>query len=154
MMNSFEERLRLLDITLPPPRAPAYGYVPVVVEGGLAWVSGQLPWTESGMMASGRLGESIDIPAGRLVARCCLLNGLSVLRAALGSLDRVKRVVKLVGFVSSAPGFHDQPAVIDGASHLLAEIFGDAGRHARSAVGVAALPRDTPVEVEFVVAVR
>lgn len=152
-MNGFEERLRVLGITLPPPRAPAYGYVPVVVEGGLAWVSGQLPWTGDGLMAAGRLGDTVDVETGRRVAQCCILNGLSVLRVTLGSLDNVKRVVKLVGFVSSAPGFHDQPAVIDGASHLLAEIFGDAGRHARSAVGVAALPRDVPVEIEFVVAV-
>ncbi|WP_372622805.1 RidA family protein [Falsiroseomonas sp.] len=151
---SFEERLKDLGITLPPPRPPAFGYVPVVVEGGLAWVSGQLPWDGDGLMARGRLGEAVDVETGRAVARCCLLNGLAVLREALGTLDRVKRVVKVVGFVSSAPGFFDQPAVVDGASRALAEIFGDAGRHARSAVGVAALPRDVPVEIEFVTSVQ
>jgi enamine deaminase RidA (YjgF/YER057c/UK114 family) len=104
-------------------------------------------------MAKGRLGAEIDVATGRDVARCCLLNGLAVLREALGSLDHVRRAVKLVGFVSSAPGFYDQPAVVDGASHALAEIFGPAGQHGRSAVGVAALPRDVPVEIEFVVAV-
>lgn len=152
-MNAFEDRIRFLGIELPPPRAPAFGYVPVVVEGGLAWVSGQLPWHRDALMAAGRLGEEIDVGTGRDVARCCVLNGLAVLRAALGTLDRVKRVVKVVGFVSSAPGFFDQPAVIDGASDLLGEIFGAAGKHARSAVGVAALPRNVPVEIEFVVAV-
>lgn len=150
---SIEQRLTSLGIVLPPPRAPAFGYVPVVVDGGLAWVSGQLPWAEGGLMAKGRLGAEIDVATGREVARCCLLNGLAVLREALGSLDHVRRAVKLVGFVSSVPDFYDQPAVVDGASHALAEIFGPAGQHARSAVGVAALPRDVPVEIEFVVAV-
>ncbi len=150
---SNEQRLKDLGIILPPPRPPAFGYVPVVVEGGLAWVSGQLPWNGDGLMAKGRLGDGVDVETGRAVARCCLLNGLSVLREALGSLDRVKRVVKVVGFVSSAPGFYEQPAVVDGASRAIAEIFGDAGRHARSAVGVAALPRDVPVEIEFVTSV-
>lgn len=150
---SIEQRLKDLGIALPPPRPPAFGYVPVVVEGGLAWVSGQLPWDGDGLMAKGRLGDGVDIETGRAVARCCLLNGLSVLREALGTLDRVKRVVKVVGFVSSAPGFYEQPAVVDGASRAIAEIFGDAGKHARSAVGVAALPRDVPVEIEFVTSV-
>jgi enamine deaminase RidA (YjgF/YER057c/UK114 family) len=151
---SIERRLEELGMTLPPPRPPAFGYVPVVVEGGLAWVSGQLPWDGDGLMAKGRLGDAVDVETGRAVARCCLLNGLAVLREALGSLDRVKRVVKVVGFVSSAPGFYEQPAVIDGASRAIAEIFGEAGRHARSAVGVAALPRDVPVEIEFVTSVH
>jgi enamine deaminase RidA (YjgF/YER057c/UK114 family) len=150
---SIEQHLAALGITLPPPRAPAFGYVPVVLEGGLAWVSGQLPWTAEGLLAKGQLGAAIDIETGRAVARCCLLNGLAVLREALGSLDRVTRMVKVVGFVSSAPGFYDQPAVVDGASHAIAEIFGEAGKHARSAVGVAALPRDVPVEIEFVAAI-
>lgn len=150
---SIEQRLRHLGIVLPPPRPPAFGYVPVVVENGLAWVSGQLPWDGDGLMAKGRLGEGVDVETGRAVARCCLLNGLSVLREALGTLDRVKRMVKVVGFVSSAPGFFDQPAVVDGASRAIAEIFGEAGKHARSAVGVAALPRDVPVEIEFVTSV-
>ncbi len=151
---SIEQRLAELGITLPPPRAPVFGYVPVAVEGGRAWVSGQLPWAGDGLLAKGRLGAEVDVETGRAVARCCLLNGLAVLKEALGSLDRVQRIVKVVGFVSSAPGFYDQPAVVDGASHLLTELFGEAGRHARSAVGVAALPRDVPVEVEFVAAIR
>ena len=150
---SIEQRLTELGIVLPPPRAPAFGYVPVVVEGGLAWVSGQLPWNGDALLGKGRLGAEVDVETGRAAARCCLLNGLAVLREALGSLDRVKRMVKLVGFVSSGPGFYDQAAVVDGASRALAEIFGDAGQHARSAIGVAALPRDVPVELEFVASV-
>ncbi len=151
---SIEQRLAELGIVLPPPRPPAFGYVAVAVEDGLAWVSGQLPWDGDGLLAQGRLGAEVDAETGRLVARCCVLNGLGVLRQALGSLDRVRRIVKLVGFVSSAPGFYAQPAVVDGASQVLTEIFGEAGRHARSAVGVAALPRDVPVEVEFVAAIN
>lgn len=150
---SIEARLVELGITLPPARPALYDYVPVVVEGGLAWVSGQLPWHGDAPLATGRLGESVDIEAGRACARLCVLHGLASLKAALGTLDRVKRMVKLVGFVSSAPDFHDQAMVIDGASKLLGEVFGEAGRHARSAVGMAALPRNTPVEVEFVAAV-
>ena len=134
---SFEQRLRDLGITLPPSRPPAFGYVPVVVEGGLAWVSGQLPWDGDGLMAKGRLGEAVDVETGRAVARCCLLNGLAVLRDALGSLDRVKRVVKVVGFVSSAPGFYEQPAVVDGASRAIAEVFGTMVGWTRCSIPVA-----------------
>ncbi|MBN8890892.1 MAG: LysR family transcriptional regulator [Acetobacteraceae bacterium SCN 69-10] len=150
---SFENRLTELGLELPPARAPLYSYVPVVVEGGLAWVSGQLPWHGEGLLATGRLGQNVDIEAGRACARLCVLHGLASLRAELGSLDRVRRIVKVVGFVSSAADFYDQAMVVDGASTLLGELFGEAGRHARSAIGMAALPRNTPVEVEFVAAV-
>ena len=152
---SHEARLRELGIELPPARSPTNVYVPVVVEGGLAWVSGQLPWTgDTSLVATGKLGAEVDIPTGQACARMCILHGLASLRAALGSLDRVKRIVKVVGFVASVPNFADQAPVIDGASKLLGEIFGEAGRHARSAIGMAVLPRNTPVEVEFVVAVQ
>ncbi|MCC6717632.1 MAG: RidA family protein [Acetobacteraceae bacterium] len=149
-----EARLRELGIELPPAKPPLYSYVPVVVEGGLAWVSGQLPWVGDTLVATGKLGADVDVATGQACARACILSGLSALRAALGSLDRVKRMVKVVGFVASDPGFTDQAMVVDGASKLLGEIFGEAGRHARSAVGMAVLPRNTPVEVEFVVAVQ
>lgn len=150
---SIASRLAGLRLELPPPRAPAFSYVPVVVEGGLAWVSGQLPWRGDGLAAAGKLGAAVGLETGQSCARLCLLNGLAVLQEALGSLDRVRRIVKLTGFVASAPGFVDQPKVIDAASLLLVEIFGEAGRHARSAVGVAELPRDVPVEIEFVAAI-
>lgn len=149
---SHEKRLADLGIALPPPRAPAFAYVPVAVHGGLAWVSGQLPWVGD-TLARGKLGAEIDVAGGKECARLCVLNGLAVLKAEIGSLDRVARIVKVVGFVASAPGFVEQPAVLDGASTLLREIFGEAGRHARSAVGVAELPRGIPVEVEFVAAI-
>lgn len=150
---SIRARLAELRVVLPAARAPAHAYVPVVVEGGLAWVSGQLPWRMDDLRATGKLGAAVDLATGQDCARLCILNGLSVLEAAAGSLDRVRRIVKLTGFVASAPGFADQPKVIDAASALLVDIFGEPGRHARSAVGVAALPRDVPVEIEFVAAI-
>ncbi|HTN10411.1 MAG TPA: RidA family protein [Acetobacteraceae bacterium] len=150
---SHESRLQALGLTLPAARPALYAYVPVVVEAGLAWVSGQLPWRGDVPLAMGRLGHNVDIETGRACARLCALHGLAALRAELGSLDRVRRIVKVVGFVSSAPDFYDQAMVVDGASMLFGEVFGDAGRHARSAIGMAALPRNTPVEIEFVAAV-
>jgi enamine deaminase RidA (YjgF/YER057c/UK114 family) len=149
---SIDARLAELGLRLPAPRAPAYAYVPVACHGDLAWVSGQLPWRPDGSLPSGRLGDGVSVEDGREAARLCVLNALAALREALGSLERIVRVVKVTGFVASAPGFVAQPSVIDGASALLLEIFGEAGRHARSAVGVAELPRGVPVEVEFVVA--
>jgi enamine deaminase RidA (YjgF/YER057c/UK114 family) len=148
-----EARLQSLGLTLPPPRAPAYAYQAVVIEGGLAWVSGQLPWAGEALRATGKLGAGVDLATGQDCARACVLAGLSVLAEALGDLDRVRRIVKVTGFVASAAGFNDQPKVLDAASTLFAEIFGEAGRHARSAVGVAELPRDVPVEIEFVAAI-
>jgi enamine deaminase RidA (YjgF/YER057c/UK114 family) len=150
---SHETRLKELGLALPAARPPLYVYVPVVIEAGLAWVSGQLPWRGDAPLAIGRLGHNVDIETGRACARLCALHGLAALRAELGSLDRVRRIVKVTGFVASAPDFHDQAMVVDGASTLFGEVFGDAGRHARSAVGMAALPRNTPVEIEFVAAV-
>lgn len=151
---SIEARLNELGIQLPAPRAPAFSYVAVAVHHDMAWVSGQLPWMPDGSLPVGKLGAEIDVASGKLIARQCVLNGLAVLRQSLGSLDRIDRVVKLTGFVSSAPGFVDQPAVVDGASQCLLDIFGEIGRHARSAVGMAELPRGVPVEVEFVAALK
>lgn len=148
-----EARLQSLGLALPPPRAPAHAYQAVVVEGGLAWVSGQLPWAGEALRATGKLGAGIDLATGQDCARACVLSGLAVLAEAVGDLDRVRRIVKVTGFVASAAGFNDQPKVLDAASNLFMEIFGEAGRHARSAVGVAELPRDVPVEIEFVAAI-
>jgi enamine deaminase RidA (YjgF/YER057c/UK114 family) len=152
--TSIEARLKELGLTLPEPATPAYNYVPVVVWHDVAYVSGQLPRTAGGLSATGTLGESVSLEAGREAARLCVLQGLAVLKQAIGSLDRIARVLKVTGFVASAPTFHDQPKVIDAASELLVAIFDEAGRHARSAVGAPALPRNTPVEIEFVVALR
>ncbi len=150
--GSVEARLEELGLTLPEPATPAYNYVPVVVWQDVAYVSGQLPRVPGGLSATGKLGERVSLEQGREAARLCVLQGLAVLKQALGSLDRIARIVKVTGFVASAPGFVDQPKVIDAASELLVQLFGEAGRHARSAVGAPALPRDTPVEIEFVVA--
>jgi enamine deaminase RidA (YjgF/YER057c/UK114 family) len=151
---SIEARLAELGVVVPAPKAPAYAYVPVVLNGDLAWVSGQLPWRLDGSLPQGKLGAGVSIEEGREAARLCVLNALSVMRQALGSLDRIARVVKVTRFVASAPGFVEQPSVVDGASSLLLEIFGEQGRHARSAVGMAELPRSAPIEIEFVFAVK
>lgn len=148
-----DAKLAELGLALPEPAAPVAAYVPVVVAGGLAHVSGQLPFLD-GVLVKGRLGEDVDTGKGYEAARACGLMILAQLRAALGSLDRVERIVKLGGFVTSAPDFTDQPKVINGASELLATLFGDAGKHARSAVGVPALPLGAAVEIDAIVAVR
>jgi enamine deaminase RidA (YjgF/YER057c/UK114 family) len=148
---SIADRLAELGIELPKPAAPVASYVPVVMAGGLAHVSGQLPFIDGGLV-TGRLGEDVDLDLGARAARACGLMILAQLDAALGSLDRVARVVKLGAFVNSAAGFTDQPKVANGASDLMVEVFGDAGRHARSAVGVPVLPLGAAVEVDAIVA--
>lgn len=147
-------RLAELGLVLPAAPVPAFAYVPVVVHGGLAWVSGQLPWVDGKLPCTGLVGAEVSVEQAGDAARLCVLQALAQLQGALGDLERIERFVKLTGFVASAPGFRDQPKVIDHASRLLQEVFGEAGRHARSAVGVAELPRGTPVEIEFVAAVR
>ena len=150
---SIEARLTELGITLPQAAAPVASYVPVVVQGDTAFVSGQISFVD-GELVKGRLGEDVSLEDGIAAARGCGLMILAQLRAALGSLDRVERVVKLGGFVNSTPDFTDQPKVINGASDLMLEVFGDAGKHARAAVGVPALPLGVAVEVDAVVAIR
>ena len=146
---SIEARLSTLNITLPDAPAPAANYVPFVRTENLLFVSGQISAGPEGLIR-GRLGDDLDVAAGAAAARACGLSLLAQARAALGSLDRVARVVKLTGFVNSTPGFTDQPEVINGCSDLMVEIFGDKGRHARAAVSAAALPRGVAVEVEAV----
>ncbi len=150
----YEKRLKDLGITLPEAASPSFNYVPVTVHGGLAYVSGQLPKVGGDIRVRGKVGAEVDLDTAREEARICILQGLACLREALGSLDRIARVLKVTGFVASAPGFNAQPKVIDAASDLLGEIFGEAGRHARSAVGVAELPRGAAVEIELIVAVK
>ena len=146
-------RLAELGLTLPEAAAPVAAYVPVVVAGGLAHVSGQLPFV-AGKLVRGRLGEDVSLEEGYAAARACGLMLIAQLKAALGSLDRIERVVKLGGYVNSAADFNDQPKVVNGASELMVAVFGDAGKHARSAVGVPALPLGAAVEVDAIVAVR
>ena len=150
---SIDARLQELGITLPQAAAPVASYVPVVIHGDLAFVSGQVSFVD-GELLKGRLGEDVSLEDGMKAARGCGLMILAQLKAALGSLDRVVRVVKLGGFVSSAPDFTDQPKVVNGASDLMLEVFGEAGKHARAAVGVPSLPLGVAVEVDAVVAIR
>ena len=145
-------RLAELGLTLHGPHPPHDPLDAVVIHDGVARTSGQLPRIDGKLTCLGRLGDDVTVEQGRQAAAVCALNALAVLEAALGSLDRISRVLTVTGFVSSAPDFHEQPAVIDGASKVLADVFGEAGRHTRSAVGVAALPRDGAVEIEVTVA--
>lgn len=151
---SVSQRLSELGITLPPVAAPVAAYVPAVRSGALVWTSGQLPFVDGVLAATGKVGvgEGLVPPEDAAgMARVAALNALAAVAELAGSLDRVRRVVKVVGYVASDPSFTGQPAVVNGASELLGQVFGDAGVHARSAVGVAVLPLDAPVEIELVV---
>ena len=152
-MSNIEAKLAELGLELPVAAAPVAAYVPVVVAGGLAHVSGQLPFID-GKLVTGRLGEDVSAEQGYAAARACGLMILAQLKAALGSLDKVERIVKLGAFVNSTGDFTGQPAVANGASELMAAVFGDAGKHARSAVGVPVLPLGAAVEVDAIVAVK
>ncbi len=147
-------RLAELGVTLPEAAAPVASYVPFVEVDGLLHISGQISFAEDGSLIKGRLGEDLDLEAGQAAARRCGIMLLAQLRNALGALDRVERIVKLGVFVNSAPDFTDQPKVANGASELMQDVFGEAGRHARSAVGVAVLPLGVAVEVDAIVAVK
>ena len=152
-MSEIDQRIAALGLSLPEPAAPVAAYVPVVEAGGLAHVSGQIPFI-GGELVKGRLGEDMSLEQGIEAAQACGVMVLAQFKAALGSLDRVERIVKLGVFVNSTPAFTDQPKVANGASELMVAVFGDAGKHARSAVGVPALPLGVAVEVDAVVAVR
>jgi enamine deaminase RidA (YjgF/YER057c/UK114 family) len=150
MPGTIDARLAALGLTLPAAPAPAANYVPFVISGSMLYVSGQISQDDGGLI-KGRLGADMDVAAGAAAARRCALSLMAQARAACGGdLDRVARVVKLVGFVSSTPEFTDQPKVINGASDLMVEVFGEAGRHARSAVSAASLPLGVAVEIEAI----
>ena len=151
---SIDQRLAELGITLPQAAAPVASYVPAVEIGGMLHISGQISVAEDGSLIKGRLGEDMDLDAGIAAARRCGIMLLAQINAALGSLDRVERIVKLGVFVSSHGDFTDQPKVANGASELMQEVFGEAGRHARSAVGVPVLPLGVAVEVDAIVKIR
>ena len=155
-MSAVEDRLAELGLSVPDVAPPAGVYVPALREGNLVFTSGQLPIVSGGLVQTGKVGDGHGlVPAddAKALARTCALNAIAAVKSVVGDLDAVTRVVKVVGFVASDPAFTGQPGVINGASELLGHAFGDAGVHARSAVGVAALPLDSPVEVEIVVAV-
>jgi len=148
------DRLTELGLELPPVAAPAGAYVPAVVVGDLVWTAGQLPFVDGTLARTGLLGQDVSVEDAADLAGVAVLNALAAVASVLDGLDRVTQVVKMVGFVASAPGFTEQPRVINGASQVLVDVFGEHGRHARSAVGVAALPLGSPVEVELVVQFR
>ena len=150
---SYEQRLKQLGLELPAPPKPVANYVPVVRTGDLLFLSGVLPSRDGRLVMTGKLGEDLTVEQGVEAARVAVLNGLSIIRCEVGSLDHVKQIVKMVGYIASAPGFTDQPQVLNGASDLLVSLFGDSGRHARVAVGAAELPRCAPVELELIVQV-
>ena len=149
MAGTIEKKLAERGITLPAAPSPSANYVPFVRSGNLLTVSGQICYGPDGKLAAkGRLGDGVSMEDGQKAARACALNMLAQVKAAVGDLDKVVRVVRLGGFINSAPGFTEGPKVMNGASDLMVEVFGDKGRHARSTVGVAALPADSAVEVE------
>lgn len=145
-----ESRLAELGLTLPAVAAPVAAYVPAVVSGNHVYTSGQLPFIDGKLTAAGKVGAEISAEDAKAMAATCALNALAAVKSVIGDLDRVTRIVKVVGFVSSDPSFSGQPGVINGASEFLGEVFGEAGVHARSAVGVSVLPLDSPVEVELI----
>lgn len=152
-MATPEERIAELGLTLPRVAAPVASYVPAVRSGSHVYVSGQLPFVEGALPATGKVGADVTPEAAKELAALCALNAIAAVRAEVGDLANVVRIVKVGGFVASAPDFTGHPGVINGASDLLAAVFGDAGVHARAAVGVAALPLDSPVEVDMIVEV-
>jgi enamine deaminase RidA (YjgF/YER057c/UK114 family) len=149
-----EARLAALGLTLPPVAAPLAAYVPAVRSGPYVYTAGQLPLANGKLLMTGRVGAQVSVEEAASLARTCALNALAAVASVTGGLSAVTRIVKIVGFVASDPSFTGQPLVVNGASELLLEVFGDSGRHARSAVGVAALPLDAPVEIELIAEVR
>ncbi|GAA6527599.1 RidA family protein [Intrasporangium sp. DVR] len=154
-MSAVEERLAELGITVPEVVPPVAAYVPALRNGNLVFTSGQLPMRDGSLQATGKVGAEggVDADAAKDLAALCAVNAIAAIKSVVGDLDRVTQVVKVVGFVASDPGFTGQPGVVNGASELLGRAFGERGAHARSAVGVASLPLDAPVEVEVIVAV-
>lgn len=153
-MSQLDDHIASLGLTIPTVATPAGAYTPALVSGNLVFTSGQLPMVDGVLAGTGKVGAEVTAEAAREYAATCALNALAAVKFAIGSLDRVTRVVKVVGFVSSDPSFTGQPGVINGASELIGSIFGEIGVHARSAVGVAVLPLDSPVEVELIVEFR
>lgn len=151
---SFERKLTDLGITLPAPPKPVATYIPAVLAGELLFLSGVIPFRDGTLVFEGKLGRELTVEQGYEASRIALLNALAIVRQELGTLDRVKRVVRMTGHVASADGFVQHPAVINGASDLLVRIFGEAGKHARVALGAAELPLNAPVEIELIIQVR
>lgn len=149
-----EKKLAALGFELPSPPVPAANYIGYVRVGDLLFVGGNIGRINGQLKYSGKAGDTVTLEQAYEMARCCALNHLAIIKAALGSLDRVKRIVKVIGYVNVAPGFHDMPKVVNGESDLLVQLWGERGQHARAAVGVASLSRESPVETEIIVQIR
>jgi enamine deaminase RidA (YjgF/YER057c/UK114 family) len=152
-MSQIEQKIIDLGLVLPETAKPLAAYIPAVQSGNLVFTSGQLPMINGSLAETGKVGGSVSPERAKELATVCALNALAAVKTVIGDLDKIKRVVKVVGFVSSAPEFSGQPGVVNGASEFLGEVFGEKGVHARSAVGVAVLPLDAPVEIELIVEV-
>jgi enamine deaminase RidA (YjgF/YER057c/UK114 family) len=152
-MSQIEQKIIDLGFLLPETAKPLAAYIPAVQSGNLVFTSGQLPMISGALAETGKVGGSVSPERAKELATVCALNALAAVKTVIGDLDKIKRIVKVVGFVSSTPEFSGQPAVVNGASEFLGEVFGDKGIHARSAVGVAVLPLDAPVEIELIVEV-
>ena len=152
-MSQIEQKIIDLGFVLPETAKPLAAYIPAVQSGNLVFTSGQLPMINGSLAETGKVGGSVSPERAKELATVCALNALAAVKTVIGDLDKIKRVVKVVGFVSSVPEFSGQPGVVNGASEFLGEVFGDKGIHARSAVGVAVLPLDAPVEIELIVEV-
>jgi enamine deaminase RidA (YjgF/YER057c/UK114 family) len=151
---SVEQRIRDLGFELPPVSSPAGSYVPAKISGNLVFTAGQLPLVDGVLMEVGKLGADLEVERAKVLAERCALNALAAIKGVIGDLDRITSIVKVVGFVASVPEFSSQPLVVNGASEFLQKVFGEAGIHARSSIGVPVLPLDAPVEVELIVEFR
>ena len=152
-MGKIESRINELKLSLPDAPKPVAAYIPAKQTGNLVFTSGQLPMVNGELISKGILGQDVEIEDAKNAARICTLNALAAIKAVIGDLDRIKQIVKVVGYVASVPAFTQQPGVVNGASELLLELFGENGKHARSAVGMAALPLNASVEIELTVEV-
>ena len=153
-MSVIEQRLKDLNLELPDATAPLYHYVPVTIHQGVAYISGQVPRINGEIPYPGKVGQEVTIEQAQQLAEYCVLKGLSCLEATIGSLDQVEQILKVTGYVQTASNFYEPSKVLDAASALLEKIFGEKGRHARTAVGVATLPSNTPVEIDFIIAIK
>jgi enamine deaminase RidA (YjgF/YER057c/UK114 family) len=153
-LNKFDERLMELKLVLPVVPKPVAAYIPAKLSGNLIFTSGQLPMVDGKLISVGLLGQDVEMEEANKAARICTLNALAAIKELIGDLDRIKQIVRVVGYVASAPTFTQQPAVVNGASDLLLEIFGEKGKHARSAVGMAVLPLNASIEIELTVEVE
>ena len=153
-MSRIELKLKELGILLPEPAKPVAAYIPAKQTGKLVFTAGQLPMVQGELISKGLLGQDVEIEEANKAARICTLNALAAIKGVIGDLDRIKQIVRVVGYVASVPTFTQQPAVVNGASELLLEIFGENGKHARSAVGMAVLPLNASVEIELTVEIE